>query len=112
MGFVMTCDNKKCGKSQEPMLDKESGDVYCSECNEVIKNITIFAKNSMRSLGQFKRTIQAQEAFSVGCKKCNKSACPKLSGGKLVCKNCGVEHNLTPILAQSIKVHLGSKGVM
>ncbi|HLG28222.1 MAG TPA: hypothetical protein VI423_10590 [Paenisporosarcina sp.] len=109
--FVICCDNKKCGKSQEPLLDKVTNEVFCSECGSVITNVTEFAKNSMRSLSQFKRTTKTQQAFAVKCNGCNKTAQPKLSkttaAMTLVCPHCGREHDgLQAPYAHAIKQYL------
>lgn len=112
MGFVMYCDNKGCGKSQEPYLDKETDQVYCAECGETIKNVTQFAKNSMRGMSQFKKTVKAQQAFSVKCESCSKTAQPKLLKKTLLCPHCGKEHKtLQAPYAHAIKEYLLSNPV-
>lgn len=112
MGFLMYCDNKKCGKSQEPMLDKKTDEVFCSACGEVIKNVTPFAKASMRSMSQFKRTVKSQEAFAVNCDKCAKMSRPKLDQNSLICPHCGTEHTtLTAPYIHAIKEYIKTNSV-
>lgn len=91
MGFSIQCDNKGCGKYQEPKLNLETNDVECADCGQPIKSVTSFAKNQMKSLGQIKRAEQTQQAFSVQCANCKKSAPPVLSGKDILCAICKKE---------------------
>lgn len=112
MGFIMYCDNKKCGKSQEPYLDKETDEVFCSECGNTITNVTQFAKNSMRGMSQFKKTVKAQQAFTVKCEGCSKMSQPKLHKNTLICPHCGKEHKtIQAPMAHAIKQYLISNPV-
>ena len=54
MGFLVYCNNKGCGKEQEPLLDVSDNEAYCSECGGKV-NVTVFAKSQMKALGQVKR---------------------------------------------------------
>jgi len=93
--FVVYCDNKGCGKHQEPKLDLETNEAICAECGEPIKSVTEFAKTQMRALGQIRRDDKRQQAFAVKCDKCNTEGPPKLikvdKEDKLVCFKCGKE---------------------
>ena len=40
MPFIIQCDNKGCFKQTEALIDKDSNDVYCGECGEIINNVT------------------------------------------------------------------------
>lgn len=89
MGFLVYCDNKGCGKDQEPTLDVHSNEVYCSECGKTIKSITDFAKRQMKVLGQIKRESKKQQAFSVKCGVCKKENPPKINqSNEIVCSFC------------------------
>jgi hypothetical protein len=90
MGFVVYCDNKGCGKMQEPLLDLTDNEVYCSECSGKISTMTPFAKTQMKSSGQIKRAKRTQQAFSLQC-DCGHAAQPKLLKDKLVCIKCEKE---------------------
>lgn len=112
MGFIMYCDNKKCGKSQEPFLDKKTNEVSCSECGEIIQNVTEFAKNSMRGMSQFKREAKVQQAFAVKCNGCSKLSQPKLNKNVLVCPHCGRDHDgIQATYAHAIKQYIKSNPV-
>jgi ribosomal protein L34E len=87
MGFLINCDNKGCYKESEALLDKSTKNVHCNECGEVIKNITIFAKKQLESIGQVKRH-NSNQAYALHCKNCNKKAVPKLVDDKFCCSLC------------------------
>lgn len=114
MGFMICCDNKECGQTTEALLDKETDEVYCAapKCGKVIKSVTPFAKASMRTMGQFKRTVKSQEAFAVKCEGCQKMSRPKLNKNALVCPHCGKEHtSLQAPYAHAIRQYLLSSPV-
>lgn len=112
MSFLMNCDNKKCGVLQEPLLDKDTNQVFCSECGEEMKTVTQFAKKSMLTMGQIKRVKRKQSAFPVICAECNKQSQPKLVGKVLVCPDCGAQHkHLSPPIAHAIREYLTSNPV-
>lgn len=109
MGFRIYCDNKGCMAEMEPLLDKAIDKVYCSKCNNEIKNITKFAKAQMVSLGQIKRKEQVQKAFAVKCIKCLKEAPPKLdrTGKSLICSSCDKPiENLSAPFAHTIRQYI------
>jgi hypothetical protein len=91
MGFRIFCDNKGCGKDNEPVLDKDTGSVLCTECGKEIKSITDFAKRQMVALGQIRRTEKKRQAWAVKCDSCKKEAQPKLENNKLICSACNKE---------------------
>lgn len=92
MGFLVYCDNKGCGKDQEPVLDVNTGEVFCTECGKTIKTVTEFAKRQMKALGQVKRAVKKQQAFSVKCNACNRENPPKIGEkNKIVCSFCDAE---------------------
>ena len=82
----MVCTNKGCGETQPPYLDKDSTKVYCSKCNKEIENVTVFAKNQMKMLKQFKQ--KEKKSFSVKCNKCNVESRPKIVNDEVVCGSC------------------------
>lgn len=110
MGFLIYCNNKGCGKSQEPLLDKISNDVYCTECGEVIDNVTVFTKNAMRGMGQIKRDDgKAKLAFAIKCDTCGHKEQPKLANNQLACKKCDhLYENLSPPYIHAVKQWLKS----
>lgn len=108
MAFVVYCDNKGCGKQMAPLLDPETNKVECTECGKEVKSITQFAKASMKSMGQFKKT-KSQKAFAVQCKSCNQEDTPKInSDGTVVCAHCAAHLNyLSAPFVQMLKTQLG-----
>lgn len=103
MGFRTYCDinddgtGNKCRKEMEPLLDKETGIVYC-ECGKPMDNqaaLTTFAKRQMLALGQVKRSEKKKQAYAVKCLKCDKEGPPTLSDDnrQLLCTYCKTELN-------------------
>jgi ribosomal protein L34E len=89
MPFLMNCNNKGCGKYQQPALDLKSNEVICTECGKIIAGVSHFTKTQMKSLGQ---TVKPPKpAYSVRCEKCKQESLPKLENNKLVCAGCNVE---------------------
>ena len=100
----MFCSNKGCGKSQEPLLDKSTNEVYCAECNNVIPNVPSFTKNVLSSMGQVKRFVPKQKAFSRLCASCNKTDQPVIANGQIVCPICKAEvKDITPTYAHALR---------
>lgn len=86
----MPCNNKGCGKHQEPVLNIKDNEVYCSECGKKIAGVSHFTKIQMKTLGQVKKP--AKTAYSVRCDKCKQDGLPKLDNNKkLVCAGCDNE---------------------
>ena len=109
MAFTIYCNNKGCGKEQQPFLDVASNDVYCAECGKVIPEVTIFTKNQMKAMGQVKRVQKTQTAFAVECQQCKRQQQPKVIKGKLTCPQCGDEHkHLDKPYAYAIKQFLNA----
>jgi len=104
MAFVAYCDNKGCMKQMEPLLDKKTNEVFCTECGKTINNLTHFAKISLRDMGQIKRTSENKEAFALECKGCKQLHKPRLQNNKPICVICGKEYeNVTSSFIQMLK---------
>ena len=102
MAFNTYCTNRGCMKQMDPVLDKETNEVICTECGKSITSITEFAKRQMISLGQIRRASVKKQAWSVKCTACKKEGPPKLNKEgerdkknqpviKLLCQYCEVE---------------------
>lgn len=102
MPFMIYCDNKGCMANCTPLLDPITNDAICDECGKKISNITSFAKKQMKSLGQVKKIETQQTAFSVPCKKCNKTGKPIVKNNKAFCFSCSEELNLTSTFIRAI----------
>jgi len=111
MGFVTFCDNKGCRKEMEPVLDKKTDEVFCTECDQKINTLTYFAKRQMIDLGQIRKFEKVKKAWSVKCNSCEKENPPKLdkSGDNLICAFCDTELELSKPYAQVIKQNLQSQ---
>lgn len=110
---MIFCDNKGCGKESAVVIDKATKEVYCTECDKPITNVTVFAKNQLVSLGQVKRVVKSQKAFAVKCEPCQKEAPPELDRktGNLICTFCKQEiKNISAPFKEMLKANLaGSK---
>lgn len=110
MGFYTYCNNKGCGKNNEPLLDLDTNEVICSECNKNISSITSFTKTQMKSLGQIKKKAKANQAFSVECKQCKKHSPPKFIDNKPACIHCDtIFENLSLPFLKILKDHFKIK---
>jgi len=105
MPVIINCDNKGCMKPQAAKLEILSNTVLCAECGNVIKDVTFFTKNTLKTLGQTTKREKTSEAYSVKCLKCEAEGVPYLEKDKLMCKICKQE--LTNISA-SFKIMLQS----
>ena len=82
----MPCTNKGCGKTMSPILDVNSNEVICSDCQREITNVSSFAKAQMKSLGQVKK--DSKKSFAVKCISCGKETRPIELNNDLVCGSC------------------------
>ncbi len=120
MPFRIYCDNevdddgKKCRREMEPVIDKKTHIVYCTECGKPLKNqdaLSIFAKNQMLAMGQVRREEKKKQAFAVKCVPCDIEQQPILGkdGKKLLCPRCKQElTNLSPPFAQMLRQNITS----
>jgi hypothetical protein len=105
MPFMMTCTNSGCGKTQPPYIDKDTNEVYCSACDQIIQNVTIFAKTQMKTLKQYRQ--KEKKSFAVKCEKCGKEERPKIIGDDIVCGACTTPlDNLSPFFKNMLKTQL------
>lgn len=88
MAFMMSCNNKGCGKHQTPTLNLKDNEVYCSECGNVIANVSHFTKTQMKSLGQTKKPPRS--AYAIRCEKCRQEGLPAINNNQLVCSSCSI----------------------
>ena len=101
----MTCSHKGCGKTQTPYLDKDTNEVYCSACDQIIPNVTIFTKTQMKALKQYRQ--KEKKSFSVKCEKCGKEERPKVISDDVVCGACSKSlDKLSPFFKNMLKTQL------
>src|SRR5258708_23473920 len=93
MSISLNCNNKNCGKYQEPLLNIKSNEVYCSICDQIIQGVSHFTKIQLKTLGQLRRPEKT--AFSIRCNKCKTEALPKLENNKLLCSGCVISANIS-----------------
>ena len=106
MPFIMQCDNRKCLKSQSPLLDIATNKVYCEECNGEITNITNMAKQQLKNFNQTTSNKQTTESYSIVCNQCKHKGTPKLINKELVCVKCNTKSVISVIVGNLIKEYL------
>jgi len=109
MGILITCDNKGCYDSMEPLLNINTNEVICSSCGKPIQSVTQFMKIQLKSLGQTTKTQKSNQAYAVKCSACGLVAQPTVTPqGAITCSRCGSQiENLPPPVAQMLRLMLG-----
>lgn len=102
--FSMPCNNKGCGKLQQPYIEPKTDKVYCSLCDKEITNVTHFAIMQMKALKQYKPKNTV--SFAIKCKNCNKEDRPKVVGQDIVCIHC---KKIMTHLSEPFKIMLREK---
>lgn len=110
MGFLIQCNNKGCGQLQTPFLDKDTNEVHCSECDQIISNVSSFTKTQMKHLKQFRQ--KEKKSFAIKCDHCKREDRPIIKGNDLICSGCGKDFDkLTAVFKNMLKEQLkGIKG--
>ena len=106
MAFLLNCDNKGCNKVSEAKLDVNSNQVICSECGGEIKNVSSFAKNQMKALGQTMKSAAKQKPYAVKCGNCDETDTPKLENNKIVCVKCGAPSKMSAPFEKMLREHI------
>ena len=84
----INCNNKKCQKNSEALLNVKTNEVICAECGQPISNISESMKRCLKTSGQIVRA-NTKKAFMVFCKACNANREVVLdANGDTVCKDC------------------------
>ena len=105
MSIMIYCDNKnkKCGKESPAELkleDKKQPEecgVFCTECGEEIKNVSVFTKRNLFFAKQVQQKSQPGESFAIRCEHCTNSRRPIVKDKKVFCQVCEKEiQNISP----------------
>lgn len=109
MGILITCDNKGCYDSMEPMLNVATNEVICTSCGKPIRSVTHFMKIQLKSLGQTMKQQKSNQAYAVKCSGCGLLDQPVVTPqGVITCSRCGAKiENLPPPVAQMLRLMLG-----
>jgi hypothetical protein len=114
MGVLITCDNKGCFQTMEPLLNVGTNEVICTECGKSINSVTHFMKVQLKSLGQTMKNQKTNRAYSVQCPNCTRTMQPNVAAnGAIHCSHphCGGPiNNLPPPVAHMIRTMLGGGG--
>lgn len=107
MAFLLWCPNKGCRKQNEAMLDVDTNEVYCGECNGLIPNVPVFTKTQMKTLKQVRKPVK--EAFAMECGKCKKKALPKFENNQFLCVFCNSIIKVNQYFVELVKKAISEK---
>lgn len=98
--MLVLCD--RCNQQNDAKMNPETEEVICSECGEIITNISSFTKQSMKSRREF--TAKKKQAFSFNCEKCKKIQGGVLSKDKtkVLCSKCGSVLNVSAFMLNAL----------
>jgi Zn finger protein HypA/HybF involved in hydrogenase expression len=104
MPFYIQCSNKGCCKNSAALLNEETNEVFCAECDSPIPEVTHFTKVQLKSMGQTMKKRKSQTSFSIQCQSCNKTDRPTIKDNKAYCKHCKQEMlNVSGAFIQMLK---------
>ena len=101
--MLIPCNNKGCLKSSAALLNTETMEVLCSECGQVISNISEPMKRTLKSFGQIVRNLD-KKAFVVACTQCNANRQVVIDNDNTVCSVCGFSIKVHPAMKNAIKI--------
>lgn len=85
--MLIMCNNKKCSKTSNALLDTETMEVICQECGKPISNISEPMKRTLKSFGQVVRS--ERRAFTFACPNCRTNREIVLDqNNQTICKIC------------------------
>lgn len=100
--MLIVCD--KCNAQADCKMDKETGDIICTECGGVVEKVTPFIRQAMKTSKDFLET--GKQAFSFVCEACSKRqpCVVTRDGQKVVCSICKTEiQNVSPFFKSTMK---------
>ena len=106
--MLITCTTKGCNQQSEAKLNRETNEVICEECGNVIPNITPFTKKALASIGQVLRS-QAKKPFQALCQTCKTHRELFIENGKAYCRTCGTQVAVSHSYLQALKLYLDSQ---
>ena len=106
--MLINCTTKGCLQQSEAKLDRDSGEVICAECGNIIANITPFTKKALASIGQVLRS-KAKTAFQANCSQCKCHRELYVESDKAYCKSCSNQVPVTAAFIKGLKMYLENK---
>lgn len=99
--MLVLCD--KCNQTTDAKLDKTIELPVCSDCGEVIEQITKFAVNAMKTNREY--IDKGKQSFSFPCQTCNerRQGLVTQDGLEVVCTGCGNVLGVSPFMRQTMK---------
>jgi hypothetical protein len=95
-------------KMSEAKLDRDTNEVICDECGNVIQGITSFMKKSLEATGQVTRSIKKQ-AFQTQCLTCKKSQPMYVKERKAFCSGCNTHVKLSEAFLEQLMIYQSQK---
>lgn len=86
--MLLHCPSRKCNTTREQLLNVDTDEVICSECNQINPTISDYMKATMKGSGHIYRTVQPKKAFMYACNKCVAHREVILQDEQAVCKMC------------------------
>lgn len=82
--------------------DKESGQVVCDACSEVLSNISSFAKTNMKLSGPYAK--RKKKPFEFKCKTCTKTIEAEVVNEQVIGKGCSgqCELNISSVMKNTL----------
>ena len=69
--MLLNCNQGCKNGTTTASYDRESGEVVCDTCSDVLKNISSFAKNNFKLSGPYAK--KKKKPFQFQCKTCSSS---------------------------------------
>ena len=84
-----------CKQCCDLLLNADTNDAVCSNCNKIITAVTDFVKRNLRANKQFVKQ-KSEGSFNTKCSACGQIVSPTInSSNKIVCPKCKAEMKLS-----------------
>lgn len=108
--FALQCTHKGCYKFQHPVLDLETNEIHCSDCDGVLTNVSPFIKQQLKIEKQIRKRAKKPKHFAVKCSVCSEFETPKVKDNELMCGACDAELQVTTFFKNLALASLNVKG--
>lgn len=102
---LINCTTKGCLKQTEAKLNRETDEVICDECGNVVEGLSPMMKRSLGSMGQVLRKKKVKP-FQQYCSACKTTRTLHVKGNTALCDECNTQVHVTPAFLQGLKLHL------
>jgi len=109
--MLIYCDNKSCKKESIALLDTETMDVICQECQKPISNVSEPMKRTLKSFGQIVRK-SIKRAFMLLCRSCRADRVVVLDqNNNTICEECYSPIEIHPAFKIAVEENGGFKKI-